>query len=233
MTTLDELTGDPGKTFVILHAVRAIIANEGQPTPENVSPYCEAAGFGEATQEECDAGVSFINQGEAAAPVEPQAVEPTPEPPKKLSAVDREQLLERLRLTNILIADARANVITLTNLRNRAREKMANAITAWTIGLPKMTHVEAMREVVKTGQMVRAQGGSPARSKPGPSAYDRERFYSGPAYGDARDYVRKLQRRGGNRRGAYPLSMARGPVDTGGASGMALPRTNSGNNREA
>ena len=183
-----------------------------RPTPATVGARLPEARFpniGEIGQDECDAAFQQLDeeaQAHAASleqPATDEAQPPADVPQAEPAApVDRDAALEALRLSHVALANARAAVITATNKRKTARSNLADAVSAWQSGLPRMTRDQAAREVIATHQATRGQRAAAPRV--GPSYWDRVKGYS--AGGDANDFARKLHQRGGNMRGAYPKS---------------------------
>lgn len=202
----------------IMIAARECVANGERVTSATIKarlPEAKFPGLGEIGNDEAQAAFEAIEQEaerhaaslEADAPAEPadEPQEPQPEA-ANVPTLSPDEAREYLRLAHVALAEARAAVTTKTNVRNRAREVLANAVQAWQTGMPKMTREQAVRESIASFQQDRANHVQ-SSSTPGPSRVDRTAFYS--KGGDAGDFARKQMRRGGYHRGAYP-SQARG-----------------------
>ena len=220
MTTLLELSGSPARAGAILSAVRKISEeHKRKPTLAEINAACkDLHGWDPCERDELEAALSMLDaQADAhvASLAEP-AAEPETEQPAAAAAiepqpVDREQLVENLRLSRLALANARAALIGAQNRRSAARERLATCIQQYQVGLPRVSHLEAARDVQMTSRLVRAQGGGPYRGRPGPSAYDRERFYS--AGGDATTFLKQnFLRRGGKRFGRGDVMTDKGIV---------------------
>jgi hypothetical protein len=207
MSTLFEISGDM-RGGVILAAVQRIVHEERRPTPAEIDAICrDLPGWSDCGDDECAAALEMIDQAAEAhaatleaeqlpqdVSTEPQAEKATDEP-GPLPPVDRDAALATLKQAERALADARGTVTALTHKRQELRGRLADAIMAWTSGLPKMTHTQAVKEAVATHQATRAERAG--RSQPGPSRIDRERFYS--QGGDGNDFLRKQMGRGHRR----------------------------------
>ncbi|HUI12980.1 MAG TPA: hypothetical protein VL048_05865 [Xanthobacteraceae bacterium] len=181
MNKLIELSGEL-RASAIMMAARECVANGERVTPATLRARLPEARFpnlGEIGEDEAEAAFAIIEAEaeqhaatfEAEQPAEqqaaPQADTPQPEAPTMPPA----EAVENLRLASVALANARAAVTTATNLRNRARERLASAVQAWQTGMPRMTRDQAAREVIATYQATRAEQ---VRSiQPGPSVIDR------------------------------------------------------------
>lgn len=247
MSTLFEISGEK-RGRAILNAVHIVVAKEQRPTIESVHaelPEGMFPGFNAdpPAQDEIDAAMALINEQaeQHAASLEQPAEsaemsngnplseeQPQPEAPTLAPA----EAAENLRQAHIALANSRAHVMTCTNRRAAARGRLADAVAAWQGGLPKMDRTTAVKEAIASFQADKAQRSG--IGVPGPSRIDRTAFYS--KGGDAADFARGLppptaeqsQAMGGGygrgtkgyRRGALPLSMLRGPLDTKGVGAL-------------
>jgi hypothetical protein len=129
----------------------------------------------------------------------PEADSPAPAPatPEQIDAA----ILRRNKAEQGL-ANARVAVTVAGNAERAARAKLAEAVTTFQNGFPKVTHEQLMRDVIASEQQRKAAG-HPLRpqGQPGKSAVDRQAFYGrggNPARGDYR-------------RGAFPAQAKGAP----------------------
>lgn len=185
MSTLFEISGEK-RGRAILNAVNAVIAKEQRPTPLSVHaelPEQTFPGFlaDPPGQDEIDAAMALIEEQAAQHVatlerlVESETADADSVPEQEtvgiVSAVAPDEARENLRIAHVALAKARAAVTTATNKRNAARGRMANAVTAWQTGLPRMTREQAVRESIASYQATRAE--QVQHFKPGPSVIDR------------------------------------------------------------
>jgi pyruvate/2-oxoglutarate dehydrogenase complex dihydrolipoamide acyltransferase (E2) component len=130
----------------------------------------------------------------ASEPAEPEAP-PTPATPDAIEAATVRRIAADQSLAN-----ARVAVLTAGNDERAARTKLAQAVTEFQSGFPKITRESLMRDYVQSEQARKAAGHvSQPQGRPGKSVVDRIAFYGrggNPARGDYR-------------RGAFP-SQAKG-----------------------
>jgi hypothetical protein len=128
----------------------------------------------------------------------PEAVAEPEAPPATPDQI--ETATQRRIAADQSIANARVAVIAAGNVERAARAKLAEAVTTFQNGFPKVTREQLMRDMIASEQERKAAG-NPLRpqGRPGKSAVDRTAFYGrggNPARGDYR-------------RGAFP-SQAKG-----------------------
>jgi hypothetical protein len=115
----------------------------------------------------------------------PEADSPAPATPEQIDAA----ILRRNKAEQGL-ANARVAVTVAGNAERAARAKLAEAVTTFQNGFPKVTHEQLMRDVIASEQQRKAAG-HPLRpqGQPGKSVVDRVAFYGrggNPARGDYR-----------------------------------------------
>jgi hypothetical protein len=130
----------------------------------------------------------------------------TPDGAKRMSGDD-------LRKRGLALADEcaslRGRLRTLTEQRQRARQRLSESLSAFMRGVgPRVTPEANARNFIRASQQERAdraagRSSPPAPIVPGPSYEDRSRAWQG----DSDTFARKQHRNGGNSRGAYPRSM--------------------------
>jgi hypothetical protein len=191
MSELDEIADVPrnefgrselGATAIIMAARECAAAGErvNAKTLKARLPEARFPGLGDIGEDESAAAFEIIEQEAEAAyartleaeqpaeqQAEPQGEAPQPEAP----TLSPTEAVENLRLAHVALADARAAVTTATNVRNRARERLASAVTQWQMGLPKMDRTTAVHESIASYQATRAE--QVRRVQPGPSIIDR------------------------------------------------------------
>ena len=209
--SLFELSG-VARGGAILNATKLIVSQERKPTPAEINSICkDLPGWEACLPEECEAAMAMLDAladqhvaaltkeaGQPAGAAEQPADATAENSAVEAPAIDGPTALENLRLAHVALAECRANIIRLTNLRQAARADLATHIGHWQSGLPRKTKEQALREVNETTRMVRAQGGgNKYAGRPGPSRIDQERFFQGK--GDANDFLRKQLARGHRR----------------------------------
>jgi hypothetical protein len=197
---------NPLRAAVILNAVQQVCDLGRRPTTVEVDAICaKYQNFGEALQAEVDAAMDAITAAAdakaAALEAEPTSAEPDMPVTDESSpsvVLSRDDYLERLRQLNITLESARAEVVRLTTLRNAARGRVADQLQAWVSGLPKTTHEAAARAVMETTRKVRAENRE-LGGRPGPSVYDRERFWGTHGDTTGTSFLKRRMVRGGKR----------------------------------
>jgi hypothetical protein len=116
---------------------------------------------------------------------EADSLAPAPATPEQIEAAT----LRRNKAEQTL-ANARVAVMVAQNAERGARAKLAEAVTTFQKGFPKVTHEQLMRDVIASEQQRKAAG-HPLRpqGQPGKSVVDRVAFYGrggNPARGDYR-----------------------------------------------
>jgi hypothetical protein len=193
-SSLDLITGNEQRSQLILRNVWAARRAEGDVTFDAIASATSHEGgetFDPLSVEEYDAAVAMV---ELSAAQEPKA-----------PAMARDAANARLKeLQENLFARRKARMVAEAEQR-KAREQMAQAITAWSAGGPTTDQI-TRNEIAAIS---RDRGAKAAHgSRPGPSYWDRFANATGHT-GDANDFARGRHTHGGNRRGAYPSS-ARG-----------------------
>lgn len=219
MTTLLEVCDDNVlRAGAIRGVVAQIVSEERRPTTAEVDSICaRLPNFGTVLQVEVDAAMAEIEaaaEAHAASLEQPAGndaemntapnaeSEPSAAVGEEMSVptLDRDAAIERLRLLQITLADARAAVMKLTTLRNAQRGRVADALQAWVSGMPKLSRTEAAKQAIRTFQADKqrlADAGLPPTAKHVPNSYfDRVGSYG---HGDATTFLRKQMRRGGKR----------------------------------
>jgi hypothetical protein len=249
LENLEALSGSKPRAKVILASVREIIRDEQRPTAAAVDARCFVLPHWTACgDDEVEAALAVIEAEVNAhvAKLEAEAVA-TEQVTQDVSTAeqsegnkqsadvtvksepadfgDRDAALARVNQLTRELGDARSDWRLAGDRLRTLRITAAAAIEAWQRGLPRTTFRDALDAVSLTQRLTKQQ--QMDRTVPGPSAWDRQAFYS-TGHGHAPAFVQKLMRGGGNRRGSLPLSVARGPLDTAGKSKMQLRKTDTG-----
>lgn len=222
MNKLIEISGAM-RGAAILSAVKQIVSEERRPTPAEIDSMCrhlkgweptgddEVSAAMELLDEQAEAHAASLPGNDAETNAAPNAENaPTAAVGEEMNtpAMDPAEALEALRLAHVALANARAAVIGATNRRNAARARLSDEVQSWQVGMPRVSKEQALRDVVRTGQIVKANGGGRHSGRPGPSRIDMERFYQGK--GDGNDFLRKQMRRGAKRFGRGDVMTAKG-----------------------
>ena len=211
-TPLEQLEAYSGKprAKVILATVRGLIRDEQRLTTAAVDAACFTLPLWTETDDmelalaqgvvaaEADIHVAQL-EAEAANVVEETmggTVEATT--PIQPQTIDRDAVLAAMNESIKLREAARTALNVATRKRQELRGKLADLLQEWSTGLPKVTHEMAARAVAETTRAVRAQNRH-LGGRPGPSAYDRERWWGlhGDTTGTA--FLKKRMVRGGKR----------------------------------
>lgn len=254
LENLEAISGSKDRARVILASVRELVRDEQRLTAAAVDARCYVLpGWSECGDDEVTAALAVIEaEGDAhVAKLEAEAAvieQPTEQPadrgsvpsgtgggPAEVSAAstdtasqdfgDRDTALARVTESTRALADARS-ALTMAGDRHRAlRAVAATAIEQWQRGLPRTTFRQALMEVSATQRLTKEL--RQEATAPGPSAWDKRQYYSS-GRGHVSAFVEKQMRGGGNHRGALPLNMARGPLDTAGKSKTQLRKTDTG-----
>jgi hypothetical protein len=127
----------------------------------------------------------------------PEADSPAPATPEAIDAA-----IVRRNKAEQGLANARVAVTVAGNAERAARAKLAEAVTTFQNGFPKVTREQLMRDVIASEQERKAAGHPlQPQGRPGKSAVDRQAFYGrggNPARGDYR-------------RGAFPAQAKGAP----------------------
>jgi hypothetical protein len=224
MSTLFEISGDI-RGNMILNAVRQIVSEARRPTPAEVDAICkDLPGWTECGSDECQAALDMLDEladqhvaaltNEAEMNAAPSAEsEPSAHVGEETNtpSIDPAEAQECLRLARIALANARAAVLTATNVRNRCRTRLSELIQQWQTGLPKISREQAAKEAIATFQAVKqanAEAGLPPARKHVPNSYfDRMGAYG---HGDATTFLRKQMGRGGKRFGRGDVMTSKG-----------------------
>jgi hypothetical protein len=246
LENLEALSGSKDRAKVILASVREIIIRDEQrPTAAAVDARCFVLPHWTACgDDEVEAALAVIEaeppaymkaEAEQQLPddvvVPPQAeIDAQAEQPKAPTLApqdvgDRDAALARVNQLTRELGEARSEWRLAGDRLRTLRIAAAAAIEAWQRGLPRTTFRDALMEVSATQRATKHE--QMERTVPGPSAWDRQAYYS-TGRGSAAAFVQSRMRGGGNRRGSLPLSVARGPLDTAGKSKTQLRRTNTG-----
>jgi hypothetical protein len=237
LENLEAISGSKERARVILASVREIIRDEQRPTAASVDARCFVLPHWTACgDDEVEAALAVIEaevnahvaklEAEAVATEQPEAVDPN-EPTEQVTqdvttaapTIDRDAALARVNAATRSLADARS-ALTAAGDRHRAlRAGAATAIEQWQRGLPRTSFREALMAVSATQRATKHE--QMERTVPGPSAWDRQAFYS-TGRGSAPAFVQSQMRNGGNRRGSLPLSRLRGKLDIQGK--MPMPK---------
>jgi len=166
MADLIELCGSEARALMILNAVRRIVAEERRPTPAQVDSVCrDLPDWSECGQDECDAALALLIEqtdrdmqnrfaAEAGPPV---SVEGQPVAEAEPTTASRDDALANLNAADAALAAARSALVVATRERDALRAKLATILMSWQRNLPVVTKEQALREVIATTQMVRAQ----------------------------------------------------------------------------
>jgi hypothetical protein len=232
LTPLEQLEAISGKdrARVILATVHGLIRDEQRLTAAAVDAQCfmlphwtecgddELAQAQAVIDAEANAHVAQL-EAEAANVVEDIMGDTmkatTPIPPEQPPTIDKDTALASLNESIRLREAARTALNVAVRKRQELRGKLADLLQEWSTGLPKISHRDALMEVVRTQQLTKAERQEATR--PGPSAWDRQAYYS-TGRGSAPAFVQSRMRNGGNRRGSLPLSRLRGKLDLGGTA---------------
>jgi len=204
---LEAISG-PARAGVILATARGLVRDQQRITGPAIDAACFTLnGWTETGDDEVTAALAVIEaeanehvaklEAEAANVVE-DAMGGTMEAPIQPPTTDKDAALASLNESIKLREAARAALNVATRKRQELRGKLADLLQEWATGLPKISHRDALMDVVRTGQQVRAQNRH-LGGRPGPSAYDRERWWGlhGDTTGTA--FLKKRMVRGGKR----------------------------------
>jgi hypothetical protein len=127
-----------------------------------------------------------------------------PEPPAPATPEQVESAVTRRNRAEQKLANARVAVLSAQNAERAARGKLAEAVTTFQNGFPKVTREQLARDVIASEQARKAAGHTlQPQGRPGKSAVDRIAFYGrggNPAGGG-----------GAYRRGAFPAQAKGAP----------------------
>jgi hypothetical protein len=235
---LDELTQNPIRSHAILSIVQEAI-DAGEPlTLENVAPKAEKFGesFGALQADEFSVAVELLRPAEFEADeTSPPVSEQSSDVPRR-PTMTRDQATKQLQSLKDDLYEARRQRMKAEDGVRAARAAMATAIGEWNGQGGGYTREMLIRDHIAANQQRKldiAEGRISPRSK-GEQRIANSYFDRIGAYGrgDANSFVRKghvdMQTgkyhpwRGGNR-GALPLSMLRGPLDTKGGAAPLGP----------
>lgn len=187
-SSLDKITENPDRSQAILKIVWEA-RGEGDVSYETIA----AKG---AQVHETLADISQLEYETAVAMVEQSAAEP------EVPAMSRDAAQARLRELQEALFAARKQRMVAEAEQRKAREAMAAAITAWSVGGPTADQITRNEiAAINRDRGVKVERGS----RPGPSYWDRYANATGHN-GDANDFARGRHVHGGNRRGAFPSS---------------------------